>query len=491
MNGYSLSYSTASTHKRIGRGYRPRRLTTRAWSLLGLFLILLFFILLGLPRIFLPTSATHALRSSALPSVGDTQVSVARTGIPARNIAHPADAHDLPLKIKPATSQASSEKPAADRFIAKTLPVTRGDTLMGLLVRAGLPHSEAYNVIAALKDVFNPRHLRQDHVLTMLFESPYEDSALFKAMHLKLNPVREVQVERCAENGFAAREVTHELEVQPVRVAVDITSSLYEAATGAGVPPEVLLQIIRIYGFDVDFQRDIQPQDHFEILFELKVDASGEIARAGNARYASLTTQGRRLPVYRYQTSDGEIDYFDAEGRSLRKTLMITPIDGARISSGYGNRRHPILGYSRMHKGLDFAAPAGTPIMAAGDGVVEYAGRKGSYGNYIRLRHANQYQTVYAHLSRFGRGIRVGARVKQGQTIGYVGSTGMSTGPHLHYEVHHRGHHVNPASIKSDPGRVLKGSELARFMVVKKELDTLFASLQEPPQLARLSAERQ
>jgi len=165
---------------------------------------------------------------------------------------------------------------------------------------------------------------------------------------------------------------------------------------------------------------------------------------------------------------------------------MVTPIDGARLTSGYGMRRHPILGYSRMHPGLDFAAPTGTPIMAAGDGVVEYAGRKGNYGNYIRIRHPNEYHTVYAHMSRFASGIRSGARVRQGETIGYVGSTGMSTGPHLHYEVHHRGEHVNPATVDTPPGRTLEGQELERFMQVKDDLETLFASLETRDRLVRL-----
>lgn len=190
------------------------------------------------------------------------------------------------------------------------------------------------------------------------------------------------------------------------------------------------------------------------------------------------------MPIYRYQTEGKEADFFDAHGKSVRKTLMVTPIDGARMSSGYGMRRHPIQGYTRMHHGLDFAAPTGTPIMAAGSGVVEQAGRNGSYGHYIRIRHPNNYHTAYAHLSRYAGGITKGQRVKQGQTIGYVGSTGLSTGPHLHYEVHHRGKNVNPASVKTPPGRTLEGDELKRFQLVKSGLEELYAAIEEQTRLA-------
>jgi murein DD-endopeptidase MepM/ murein hydrolase activator NlpD len=248
----------------------------------------------------------------------------------------------------------------------------------------------------------------------------------------------------------------------------------------------MLLPVVNAYAYDVDFQRDIQPGDTFEIMYDMKVDGDGRVFSKGTVSYAALTTGGRRLALYQYLDKSGDSDYFDAQGRSLKKNLMITPIEGARISSGFGRRRHPILGYSRMHKGLDFAASSGTPIMASGDGVIESASYRSDYGNVVRLRHSGNYSTLYAHMRRFAQGMRPGVRVKQGQVIGYVGSTGLSTGPHLHYEVLHHGRNLNPGSIKSQPNRILQGPELERFMTAKAELETRFAALKKPAVFAEI-----
>ncbi|WP_052507143.1 M23 family metallopeptidase [Desulfonatronovibrio magnus] len=369
----------------------------------------------------------------------------------------------------------------------KIVSISSGDTLMGLLTAQGLPRAEAHTIISTLQDVFNPRRIRQGQEITLAFETMDQYDPMFQSMNLKLGVTKEVQVERCPENGFVAQEIVRELQTRPVRADAEINSSLYNAAVSAGMPVEVLMQMIRAYSFDVDFQRDIRHGDSFEVLFNEQLDEDGNFIRGGDVLYANLNTRGRTLPIYRYETSDGEVDFFNSKGESVRKTLMVTPIDGARLSSGYGMRRHPILGYSRMHQGLDFAAPTGTPIMAAGDGVVEFAGRRGNYGNLIRLRHPNEYQTLYAHLSRFASGIRQGARVTQGQIIGYVGTTGLSTGPHLHYEVHHRGSHVNPATVDTPPGRTLEGQELEKFLAAKENIQTLFASLEKRDKLARVN----
>jgi len=397
--------------------------------------------------------------------------------------AHAAD--ELPDALLLAEMNFTPEDSASPR-VEKTLSVSSGDTLMGLLVGAGLDRTEAHSVITSLEEVFNPRRLRRGQELCLTFTDLPEQEALFYSLNLKLDIAREVEVQRCEENGFVSREIVHDLETKPVRVEGPVESSLYESAVKAGVPREVLVQMIRAYSFDIDFQRDIQPGAGFALLYEEEWNRRDEAMRGGAVLYASLTTRGRTLSIYRYETTDGVVDFFDPEGKSVGKTLMVTPIDGARLSSRYGMRRHPILGYSRMHRGLDFAAPTGTPIMAAGDGVVEFAGRKGNYGNYIRIRHPNEYHTVYAHLSRFASGVRRGARVKQGQTIGYVGSTGMSTGPHLHYEVLHRGKHINPTTMASPPSRILEGQELEMFMAAKQGLETLFASLQVENRLVLL-----
>ena len=231
--------------------------------------------------------------------------------------------------------------------------------------------------------------------------------------------------------------------------------------------------MIRAFSFDVDFQRELQPGDRFALLYETLHEHDGQLAKPGDLLYAELVLSGKPIGIYRFTPESGITDYFTADGRSVRKSLLRTPIDGARISSGYGMRRHPILGYSKMHRGVDFAAPTGTPIYAAGHGTVEKAARFGGYGKYVRIRHNGSYKTAYAHLSRYGRGIKAGARVKQGQVIGYVGSTGRSTGPHLHYEVISNGKQVNPRSIKLPAGERLKGADLKAFQEARERIDAL------------------
>ena len=379
-----------------------------------------------------------------------------------------------------------------DHLEEKTIAVSSGDTLVNILRNAGLTVAESYRIINSLQAVFDPRQLRQGQELTLTFDrGNKERDAIFQGFRLKLGPDREVQLVSCPNLGLMARDFSLKLETRPATATAEIRSSLYQAAVDAEMPIDVLMQVIRAYSFDIDFQRDIRPGDAIEVMYEQKVDDNGHTIKNGSVLYASLHTRGNALPIYRYEASDGEVDFYDADGKSVRKTLMVTPIDGARISSGYGMRRHPIRGYNRMHRGLDFAAPTGTPIMAAGSGVVEYAGRKGSYGHYIRIRHPNEYHTVYAHLSRYASGIRSGARVEQGDIIGYVGATGEATGPHLHYEVHHRGEHVNPATVRTPPGRTLEGEEHERFKVVKAGLQELYASLEDRTKLAGVSRKAQ
>jgi murein DD-endopeptidase MepM/ murein hydrolase activator NlpD len=220
-------------------------------------------------------------------------------------------------------------------------------------------------------------------------------------------------------------------------------------------------------------------------MYEMLVDESGEAVKTGEILYASMTLSGTLKALYRYRLADGRVDYFDASGASVRKALMRTPINGARLSSGFGMRRNPILGYSKMHEGLDFAAPRGTPIYAAGDGVVERASRYGAYGKYVRLRHNSEYATAYAHLNGFADGIRPGQPVKQGETIGFVGSTGRSTGPHLHYEILRYGEQVNPLSVKMPTGVKLAGDEFDRFAAERDRLRSLYAEL---PDLGAVAA---
>ena len=264
------------------------------------------------------------------------------------------------------------------------------------------------------------------------------------------------------------------MELRRAKGAID--SSLYEAASGQSVPAKTLAQLIRVFSYDVDFQRDIREGDQFEILYEPYTDDYGKVIDTGEILYSSLKLSGTRLNIFRFTLSDGTTeDYFDDEGRSIRKALMRTPIDGARLTSNFGNRKHPTLGYTKMHRGVDFGAPRGTPIFAAGDGVIDKIGVNGAYGNYIRLRHGTIYHTAYAHLDKFKKTLYLGRRVKQGEVIGFVGSSGRSTGPHLHYEVLKYGKQVNPLGVKLPSGLALKGFELTNFQLERSRILASFA----------------
>ena len=256
-----------------------------------------------------------------------------------------------------------------------------------------------------------------------------------------------------------------------------ITTSLYSNALNLGIKPNIIIEFARLYGFQVDFQRDIWKNDSFQIIYEEFKNDKGNTVEVGEILYANLNNQNTDLQLYKFKYEDNKIDYFDENGKSMRKTLMKTPINGARLSSSFGMRKHPILGFTRLHAGTDFAAPKGTPIMASGDGIVTRAKWCGGGGNCVKIKHNSKYQTVYAHMSKFGRGIKKGVRVKQGQIIGYVGSTGLSTGPHLHYEVIENGRKINSQKLKLPSGKVLKGNLRKKFEVNKIKLDVLKSEL--------------
>ena len=365
-----------------------------------------------------------------------------------------------------------------------TLEVEKGDTLMDILLGQGIARKDAHAAITALTALVDPKRIRPGQELTLTFGPGGPAKDRLEAVTMSVSYDRDVAVRRAGDDGFVADQIEKELTREAVRAGGVIQSSLLEAGIAADVPMPVMIELIRAYSFDVDFQRDIQTGDSFDVVFERYFDDRGREVHNGGVHYATLTLSGKAMQVYRYEATDGEEDYFDETGASVRKALLRTPIDGARISSRYGKRRHPILGYNKMHKGIDFAAPSGTPIMAAGSGVIEMAGRNGAYGNYVRIRHKGSYATAYAHLSKLGRGITAGGRVKQGQIIGYVGSTGRSTGPHLNYEVLRDGQQVNPQKVKMPSGRKLEGAELARFQAEREEMDRLVAALPLEPALA-------
>jgi len=274
------------------------------------------------------------------------------------------------------------------------------------------------------------------------------------------------------DTKFNQEIITLKLDKEIVYKENIILQSLYKAATDQNIPPNTIVEFARIYGFQVDFQRDIRKQDKFQIMYEIFIDENKKIIETGEILYANLKLSGQDNSLY-FFNKEGSEGHYDKNGKSVQKALMKTPINGARLSSSFGMRKHPIDGFNKMHRGTDFAAPIGTPIMASGNGIIQKAGWCGGGGNCVKIRHNSTYETIYAHMSKFARGIKRGVRVKQGQTIGYVGSTGKSTGPHLHYEVVVNGKKVNSQKLKLPSGKILKGENRKLFETSKIRLDVL------------------
>jgi murein DD-endopeptidase MepM/ murein hydrolase activator NlpD len=363
--------------------------------------------------------------------------------------------------------------------------VRKGDTLLSALTGSGVPARDAKAVVDALKTVFNPRGLRPGQTVTLTFAPPTgTESARLVGLSVAVEPGKVAEVRRVGQNGFRASERAADATATLQRASGVIASSLYEAAEEAGVPSEVMNDFISALSYDVDFQRDLRAGDRFEVLYEVFTDDTGAVVRYGSPLYASLEVNGRAIPIYLYAAPGEAPDYFHADGQSVRRALLRTPINGARVTSSFGKRKDPFQGFTKMHKGVDFGAPKGTPILAAGNGVIEFAGKFRGYGNYIRIRHTGDYKTVYAHMSKFAKGITKGAKVTQGQVIGYVGCTGRCTGNHLHYEVIVAGKQVDPNGVDLPTGVQLDGTALAAFFEARIALDRQFAALAGSTQVA-------
>ncbi len=313
------------------------------------------------------------------------------------------------------------------------------------------------------KFTFKYDHLLNKEIVYFKIETDKKNEILF-TKNYSTNKFDKKKIEKNFTKNLVYRETI-------------ITNSLYNSAISLGIKPNIIIEFARLYGFQVDFQRDIWKNDSFQIIYEEFVNEENKVIDTGEIIFANLNLQDKDLQLYKYEYEKNKIDYFDENGKSIRKTLMKTPINGARLSSSYGKRKHPILGYTKMHTGTDFAAPTGTPIMASGDGKVTKAGWCGGGGNCVKIKHNSTYQTVYAHMSKFGRGIKKGVRVKQGQIIGYVGSTGLSTGPHLHYEVIENGKKINSQKLKLPSGKILKNEDRKKFEVSKIKIDVLKSNL--------------
>ena len=356
--------------------------------------------------------------------------------------------------------------------------ISKGENFVDALKRAGIRNADRNEAAYAFGKHYNLRRLRpgQEFALTLGWpnQTPYqlaangaEPEARLLGLEFRIDPENRIVMRRDKTGEFATEKSAVALTTRTMAIAGRINGSLYESAKQVGAPDQIIADLADAFSYDVDFQREIFGGDEFEAIFEVRFDEQGKMVSTGDILYARLHWRGRQKEkgYYRFaSTADGKRgDFYDASGQGAKRLLMKTPIDGARLSSGFGSRKHPILGYRRAHKGVDFAARRGTPIKAAGDGVIERANRYGSFGNYVRIRHANGYKTAYAHLKGFSRAARAGRRVRQGDIIGYVGTTGRSTGPHLHYEVHKNGKAVNPQRLKIATTKKLKGADLDRF----------------------------
>ena len=394
---------------------------------------------------------------------------------------------------EPITASANEQSDAKQYPLKLSLKLENGDTLGTLLGDAGIAADEAHEVVAALRKHFDPRKMAAGKDIEVKIDKhPSDPSKLaLQYMNIPMSVTSSLEITRDKNDAFAVKKLEAKVERKLAHAGGKITSSLYETAADAGLPIGLVSSLITAYSYDVDFQRDIKDGDAISVLYEKLQTEKGESAGTGNVVFAELTLGDRKQRIYRFTDSQGSADYYNEKGESVRKGLLRTPINGAKITSRFGMRKHPIMGYSKMHRGVDFGAPTGTPIYAAGDGTVEFVGTKGGYGNYLRLKHNTSYSTAYAHISRFASGIRHGSKVKQGQIIAYVGSTGASTGPHLHYEVMVNGGQVNPANVKFKTGTVLAGKELAAFRRNVEQVKATVATLTKPEtKVAQLDTEQ-
>lgn len=373
------------------------------------------------------------------------------------------------------TRAKASAAPAHPQLFTREIEADSGSTFTDILAEAGVSNSEALAAATALRKVYDPRRLRDGQDVTLSFTRNGQNEVL-NSITFQPEATREITITR-AETGFTAN--AHEVPVTHQRFAAraEIHTSLYDAGERAHIPHAVMASLIRIYSQEIDFQRDIHPGDSFEILYDQPVTQKGAAVGEGVILYATMVIGHEAKQLYRVTFNDRTSDYFDEKGHSVRRALLRTPVSASHITSSFGMRMHPLLGYSKMHKGVDFGAPQGAPIFSAGSGTVVEVGFKGGYGRYIRIRHNGQLETAYAHMSRYSQNMYRGARVEQGQVIGYVGMTGRATGPHLHYEVHVAGRAINPMSLNLPTGRVLDAKMMTSFKAGQSKIRQEFAAL--------------
>ena len=376
--------------------------------------------------------------------------------------------------------------------IEKDVVLESGDTLISALTRIGISKDVANDIYYSLKEHFDPRDLKAGQTLKVNLAINAQTDKLEGINYLILEPQAGERIITALKDNVYQTYVEKDEFIDEVNsITGEISGNLSTAMSNQGVPMKVISNFINIFSYSIDFRRDIQKGDKFEIVYESQVIPDGTVVKSGDILYAGLILRNQKIAIYRFENSKGDVEYYEANGRALKKTLDRKPMSfrNARISSPFGKRYHPILKKYKIHWGVDYAAPKGTLIYAGGDGIVQVAKYNGSYGNYVKIRHNSEYSTAYGHMNGFAKGIRPGVRVKQGQVIGYVGSTGRSTGPHLHYEVIKNGRRVNPRTIKASTGENLRGNDLTKFKKTVAQINNTygkaFAKADENTKLAK------
>ena len=368
------------------------------------------------------------------------------------------------------------EKLEIDFTLVQKYYLQEGETFTGALKQADLEDDEINDVVNIISKKIDLRKLKVGTLIETYTKS-VNDKKIINEIIIYPDIEKKIYVKK-VNNKFVAGEDKKKLFSKLKLYEVEIHNSIYESLKKIDTPDEIIMEFVQLYSFDIDFQRDIRKGNKIKIFFEIYTDSQNNYIKSGNINFSEIILNDESYELYRFQSEGDEfVEYFNSDGKSATKALMKTPINGARLSSGFGMRKHPILGYNKKHQGVDFAAPTGTPIMAAGTGHIEFVGNNGGAGKYIRIKHLNGYKTSYSHLSKYASGIQKNVKVRQGQVIGYVGNTGLSTGPHLHYEVIFNGKRINPMKMKLPSGKQLKDKNLEIFLAEKNRINAEVSKL--------------
>ncbi len=370
----------------------------------------------------------------------------------------------------------SSTQPGFAAPVDVPVKVQPGETLEAAVQRVGVAPDEAKQVVAALAKAFDTVNIKAGMAFNAAIARPRDQRGPVRLIGLSMRtgPATAITLSRTFDGALRLREMEEKIHDDTTVAEGAMAGSLYESAEAAGATPAITAQVVKLFSHKLDFSRDIHAGDKFRMVFDRKVTESGRTIETGDLLYAEIGAKGQVTRFYRYQAAGAEAEYFDETGKNIKGLLLRTPVDNVRITSGFGMRLHPLLGYTRMHEGIDFGVPVGTPVYSAGDGVVEEAQWKGGYGRWMKVKHSGGWETGYGHLS--GWAVRPGQRVRQGQVIAYSGSTGESTGPHLHYEVIKNGQKINPKGANAPSGTVLAGRDLAGFKVEKAHIDAMLTA---------------